>query len=50
MTYYVTFEVQTTKALNADQQERLREKMLEALDQAILPYRADVVTAAVTKE
>lgn len=45
--YEVTLEVRTSKPLNEQQQGLLRSDMLKALDEADLPYGADVVTGAI---
>lgn len=47
MTYYITLEVCTKKALSTEQQDKLRESILEALDDSRLPYSPDIVTASV---
>ena len=47
MTYIATLEIQTKKALTEDQQDKLREAILDALDNTRLPYNPDVVTASV---
>lgn len=49
-TYYVTLEVRTRKLLGTDQQDKLRDAVLEALDDTKLPYRPDVVTATIGGE
>jgi hypothetical protein len=50
--YYITLEVRTKKALGTQQQDKLRDATLEALDEAFpkLPYSADVVTASIGGE
>lgn len=50
MTYFITLEVRTRKALGTEQQDKLRDDVLEALDKAKLPYSADVVTATIGEE
>lgn len=47
MEYEVTLVVQIHKKLTADQCDDLREAVLEALDKAKLPFKADVVTGGV---
>ena len=49
MTYYVTLEVQTKKPLTQDQQDKLRDALLAAIDQGRIPYGADTVTAYVSE-
>lgn len=53
-TYYVTLEVKTRKLLGTDQQDKLRDKILAALDDAVgakeIPYTVDVVTATIGGE
>lgn len=50
MTYYLTIEVRTQKALGTIQQDKLRDAVLQALDEAKLPYSADCVTASIGEE
>lgn len=45
--YEVTLEVRTDKALNEQQQVLLRSDILSALDDADLPFKADVVTGSI---
>jgi hypothetical protein len=45
--YEVTLEVRTEKPLNEQQQGLLRSDILSALDEADLPFAADVVTGAI---
>lgn len=45
MTYYITIDVRTKKALSEEQRDKLREAILEAIDEADMPYGADAVTA-----
>ena len=47
MEYEATFEVRIGGKLTDHECERLREAMLKALDEAKLPYKADVVTGSV---
>jgi hypothetical protein len=47
MEYEVTLLVQIPKKLTAEQCEDLSNAILEALDQAKLPFKADVVTGGV---
>lgn len=47
--YEVRIDVRVNKRLTQDQQDDLREAMLKALDNARLPFKADVVTADVKK-
>lgn len=53
-TYYITLTVQTKKALGTLQQDKLREAVLEAIDNADrkkkIPYSADTVTATIGGE
>ena len=54
MTYYITLEVRTKKALGTAQQDKLRDAVLAALDNANregkLPYSPDVATATIGGE
>jgi len=52
MTYYITIEVRTKKALGTIQQDKLRDAVLSALDDAgkEIPYGADCVTASIGGE
>jgi hypothetical protein len=54
MTYYITLEVRTKKALGTDQQDKLRDAVLKALDDAggekNIPYGPDFVTASIGGE
>lgn len=54
MTYYITLEVRTKKALGTQQQDKLRDAVLAAVDEADraqkIPYGADAVTATVGSE
>lgn len=47
--YHITLEVRTKKALGTDQQDKLRDAVLDALDTLSdrIPYGADVVTAEI---
>ena len=51
MTYYITLEVQTKKPLGTVQQDKLRDAVLKAIDNADrakeIPYGADTVTASI---
>lgn len=47
MQYEVNLEVQVKKDLNEAQRDLLRETILKALDEADLPFGADVVTGIV---
>lgn len=51
-TYYVTIEVRTRKLLGTSQQDKLREAVLAAIDDAAkdIPYGADCVTATIGGE
>lgn len=54
MTYYITIEVRTKKALGTEQQDKLRDFVLHAIDEADreknVPYGADFVTASIGGE
>lgn len=54
MTYYITLEVRTKKALGTTQQDKLRDAVLNAIDCASqdgnIPYDADTVTATIGGE
>lgn len=47
MEYDLMLEVQTNKKLTDNEKDRLREAVLKALDEAKLPFNADVVTGSV---
>lgn len=47
MEYEATFEVRVNRKLTDDQLEDLRNAMLKALDEAKLPFKADVVTGGI---
>ena len=47
MEYEVTLLVQIPKKLSDEQLEDFRDAVLEALDKAKLPFKADVVTGGV---
>ncbi len=49
MEYEATFEVRTSKKLTPDEADDLRAAMLEALDKAKLPFKADVVTGGINE-
>lgn len=48
--YFVTVELRTRKPLGTEQQDKLREAVLAALDDVKLPYVNDVVTANIGGE
>lgn len=52
MIYYITLEVRTKTTLNEDQQDKLRDAVLKALDVVAdrIPYKANVVTASLSRE
>lgn len=52
MTYYITLEVRTKNALGTEQQDKLRDAVLRAIDEAgkKIPYGADCVTASIGGE
>lgn len=54
MTYFITITVHTKKALGTDQQDKLREAVLHAIDEADrakkIPYGADCATANIGGE
>lgn len=54
MTYYINIEVRTKKALGTDQQDKLRDAVMAAIDNADrekkIPYGADAVTATIGGE
>lgn len=52
MTYFITVEMRTKKALGTDQQDKLREAVLHAIDYAKpkIPYVVDVPTASIGGE
>lgn len=53
-TYYITIEVRTPKLLGTEQQDKLRDAVLAAIDTAdrskAIPYGADCVTATIGGE
>lgn len=54
MTYYITLEIRTKKALGTAQQDKLRDAILAAIDKADegkeIPYGADTVTATIDEK
>ena len=52
MTYFITLEVRTLKALGTAQQDKLHDAVLDAIDKAgkSVPYGADIVTATIGGE
>lgn len=54
MTYYITIEVRTKKALGTAQQDKLRDAVLASIDAADregkIPYGADAATASIGGE